>query len=226
MAIAAIMAKLAERGIAKKRRNEQQGFKFRGIDDVYNALAPALVDAKLVILPFVQERTVNERVNVRGTALFSVSLTVDYHFVSTVDGSRHVVRSYGEAMDSGDKATSKAMSMAYKYACFQAFCIPTEGDNDPDAATHVVKGRTVQPAPAASPAPAYASWNAQQWHDWESGALQEVEACASEAELTALKRQYGRIYRYAETHHPESASHFRAGVERRAAELKDVFMSA
>jgi hypothetical protein len=42
-------------------------------------------------------------------------------------------------MDSGDKATNKAMSAAYKYAAFQAFSIPTESDNDADASTHVVQ---------------------------------------------------------------------------------------
>jgi hypothetical protein len=46
------------------------------------------------------------------------------------------VQTYGEAMDSADKATNKAMSAAYKYAAFLAFCIPTEGDNDADATTH------------------------------------------------------------------------------------------
>jgi hypothetical protein len=45
----------------------------------------------------------------------------------------------GEAMDSGDKSSNKAMSAAYKYAAFQAFCIPTEGDNDADATTHDVR---------------------------------------------------------------------------------------
>ena len=41
-------------------------------------------------------------------------------------------------MDSGDKATNKAMSAAYKYAAMQAFAIPTEGDNDADSTTHEV----------------------------------------------------------------------------------------
>lgn len=51
------------------------------------------------------------------------------------EGSVHTVCTYGEAMDSADKATNKAMSAAYKYAAFQTFCIPTEGDNDADATT-------------------------------------------------------------------------------------------
>jgi hypothetical protein len=63
---------------------------------------------------------------------------VRFDFVSADDGSMHEVVTFGEAMDSGDKATNKAMSAAYKYACMQAFCIPTEGDNDADAKTHEV----------------------------------------------------------------------------------------
>lgn len=138
-AIAAVTAKLAKEGIAKDRNNAQQGYKFRGIDDVYNALAPFLADAKLCILPNVQSRDVVERVTQKGSTLFYVTVKVDFAFVSAEDGSDHHVITYGEAMDSGDKATNKAMSAAYKYACMQAFCIPTEGDNDADATTHVIK---------------------------------------------------------------------------------------
>jgi hypothetical protein len=137
-AIASVTASLAKEGISKDRKNEAQGYKFRGIDDVYNALAPFLAGAKLCILPNVQERVVVERVNAKGTILLYVTVKVDFAFVSAEDGSDHHVVTYGEAMDSGDKATNKAMSAAYKYAAMQAFCIPTEGDNDADSSTHVI----------------------------------------------------------------------------------------
>lgn len=139
LAISTVAAKLAHEGISKDRKNEQQGYKFRGIDDVYNALAPYLAEAKLCILPNVLDREVVERTNAKGTALFYVTVKVRFDFVSAEDGSKHEVVTYGEAMDSGDKATNKAMSAAFKYACMQAFCIPTEGDNDADATTHEVK---------------------------------------------------------------------------------------
>ena len=145
-AIAVVTANLAKDGIGKDRKNEVQGYKFRGIDDVYNALAPFLAGAKLCILPNVQERVVVERVNAKGTVLLYVTVKVDFAFVSAEDGSEHHVVTYGEAMDSGDKATNKAMSAAYKYAAMQAFCIPTEGDNDADAQTH-----TLRPVTAAKP---------------------------------------------------------------------------
>lgn len=135
-AIAEVMSKLAKVGIAKDRNNAQQNYKFRGIDDVYNALAPFLSESKLLILPRVQSREVTERTTAKGGVLFYVVLDVEFDFVSGVDGSKHTVRVCGEAMDSGDKATNKAMSAAYKYACMEAFCIPTEGDNDADATTH------------------------------------------------------------------------------------------
>jgi hypothetical protein len=140
-AIAEVTSKLAKEGISKARKNEQQGYKFRGIDDVYNALAPFLAEAKLCILPHVEHRECVERINHKGTALFYVTVQVRFSFVSAEDGSEHQVVTYGEAMDSGDKATNKAMSAAYKYAAMQAFCIPTEADNDADAHTHEVKAK-------------------------------------------------------------------------------------
>lgn len=139
-AISAVAREMATTGISKDRRNQQQGFNFRGIDQVYNALAPALVNHGLLILPRITERTVTERVNQKGTVLFYVVVKAEFDFVSTEDGSVHTVTTYGEAMDSGDKATNKAMSIAYKYAAFQAFCIPTEETAvDADAEVHGVR---------------------------------------------------------------------------------------
>jgi hypothetical protein len=146
MAIAEVMGELAKVGISKDNKNTSQNYKFRGIDDVYNALAPHLARAKLLILPRVQSRIVTERETQKGGVLFYVVLDVEFDFVSAIDGSKHVVRVVGEAMDSGDKATNKAMSAAYKYACMEAFCIPTEGDNDADATTHEVKPTVSAPA--------------------------------------------------------------------------------
>lgn len=151
-AINRVQAALAKEGIGKDRKNTQQNYNFRGIDDVFNHLAPHLAEHGLCILPRVLSREVTERVskkydnsgNPRDSVLFYVVVEVEYHFVSSVDGSGFVSIVYGEAMDSGDKATNKAMSAAYKYACLQAFCIPTEGDNDADATTHEVAPK--QPA--------------------------------------------------------------------------------
>jgi hypothetical protein len=144
-AITAVMAHLAKSGISKDRKNESQGYAFRGIDDVYNALAPSLSEHGLCILPAVKNRVVTEKVNARGNTLFYVCVDVDFAFVSARDGSSHIVSVSGEAMDSGDKATNKAMSAAFKYACLQAFCIPTEGDNDADSTTHQVQAKTAPP---------------------------------------------------------------------------------
>jgi hypothetical protein len=140
-AINAVQAELARIGISKDNSNQQQGYKFRGIDDVYNALSPMLARHGLCILPRCTERLCVERTNAKGTALFYVTVRVEFDFVSSEDGSKHTIVTYGEAMDSGDKATNKAMSAAYKYAAMQAFSIPTEGDNDADAHTHeVIRG--------------------------------------------------------------------------------------
>ncbi|MEQ9888877.1 ERF family protein [Pectobacterium zantedeschiae] len=142
-AISAVAEEMATQGISKSSRNAQQGFMFRGIDQVYNALAPVLAKHKLVILPRITERTVTERVTQKGGTLFYVVVKAEFDFASAEDGSIHTVATYGEAMDSGDKATNKAMSIAYKYAAFQAFCIPTEETAiDADAECHAVSPRS------------------------------------------------------------------------------------
>jgi len=138
--IAAVAGDLAKDGIAKNQRNNQgTGYNFRGIDDVYNAVGPVLAKHGLVILPRVLNREITERQSARGNALFYVTVDAEFDFVSSHDGTTHTVKVFGEAMDSGDKATNKAMSAAFKYAMFQAFCIPTAGDNDADGSTHEVE---------------------------------------------------------------------------------------
>jgi ERF superfamily len=141
-AITAITAALSKEGITKSRKNAQQGYTFRGIDDIYNALASELAKNELCVLPRVLERTCEERMTKSGGTLFYVTVKVAFDCVSAQDGSAHEIVTFGEAMDSGDKATNKAMSAAYKYAALMAFCIPTEGDNDTENATHEVAPKT------------------------------------------------------------------------------------
>src|SRR6185312_11327027 len=138
-AIAAVMGELAKVGISKDQTNTFDKYKFRGIDDVYNALAPLLAKHKLLVLPRVLERHSEERTSQKGGAIFYVTVAVEFDFIAAEDGSKHTIRAYGEAMDRGDKGTNKAMTAAYKYACFEAFCIPTEGSDDADAETHEVE---------------------------------------------------------------------------------------
>ncbi len=129
---------ISHEGISKDKKNEQQGYKFRGIDDIYNALSAILAGAELCILPRMTSREQQERTTQKGGVLFYVTIEAEFDFVSARDGSKHTVKMYGEAMDSADKATNKAMSAAYKYACMQVFCIPTEGMDDADSVTPAV----------------------------------------------------------------------------------------
>jgi hypothetical protein len=134
--VAVITGILAQHGIAKNR--DANFGKFRGIDDVYKALAPLLAQHRLCVFPRMVARESVERRSSKGNALFYVTVEAEFDFVCADDGSIHTARTFGEAMDSSDKATNKAMSAAYKYAAFMTFCIPTEGDAD--AETHDVSG--------------------------------------------------------------------------------------
>lgn len=151
--INAVQTELSATGITKDKKNQQQGYSFRGIDDVFNALSPLLAKHRLCILPRMLSRDCAERTNKSGGALFYTTVEAEFDFVSVEDGSTHTVKTYGEAMDSADKSTNKAMSAAYKYAAFLAFAIPTEGDNDADAQTHEVASAGAQPRTPAKDHP-------------------------------------------------------------------------
>lgn len=133
--IAGVMADIS--AVGKTSKNQQQGFMYRGIDAVMNALSPALVKNRVFVVPKILNCEREERTSTKGGALFSVRCTIEYDFFAE-DGSSISAVVIGEGMDSGDKATNKAMSIAFKYACFQVFCIPTEEMADPDAECHEV----------------------------------------------------------------------------------------
>lgn len=124
--------------VGKNSKNAQQGFMFRGIDAVMNAINPALIKNKIFVVPEVLEQQREERTNSKGTLLIYSICKIKYTFFAE-DGSSVSAIVIGEGMDTGDKATNKAMSIAFKYACFQVFCIPTEEMKDPDAECHEVQ---------------------------------------------------------------------------------------
>lgn len=135
---------MAEIGaIGKDKKNQQQGFMYRGIDQVYNALQPVMAKYGLFITPEILDHKREERTSTKSwngetkttTLLYSI-ITVRYT-VYAPDGSSIPIVVIGEGMDSGDKATNKAMSIAMKYAMFQLFMIPTEAV-DPDSECHNV----------------------------------------------------------------------------------------
>ena len=134
-AMVAVASELAKIGISKGRRNEQQNFAFRGIDEVMNAAGPILAKHEVLILPHYTDYADVERVTGKGSTLIYSKVRGDFMFVSAKDSSYVQVTTFGVAMDSGDKGTNKAMSAALKYALLQTFLIPTESNEDADATT-------------------------------------------------------------------------------------------
>ena len=118
--------------IGKDKVNSQQGFKYRGIDQVYNALNPVVAELGIFFCPEVLDQKREERVTKTGAVLTYTLLTMKFTAYAP-DGSSVSMTVVGEGMDSGDKSSNKAMSVAMKYAMFQLFCIPTEEMKDPDA---------------------------------------------------------------------------------------------
>ena len=132
--------------VRKSERNTHQNFNFRGIDAVVNAVSPALRKHGVVVLPTVNE-CIYETVIVgqNKTAMGHIRVDVTYAFYAP-DGTTVSARVSAESMDSGDKATAKAMSVAFRTALLQVLCLPTD-DSDPDASTYERSPSTIVSKP-------------------------------------------------------------------------------
>ena len=135
-AITAIMSEMSALG------KDQRGFNFnfRGIDDVYNHLQKLLAKHGVFTVPEVLDEHSEERKAAKGGTLIYRILRIKYTFYA-IDGSNVTATVIGEAMDSGDKASNKAMSIAHKYAYFQVFSMATAELVDPDAESHKVMAK-------------------------------------------------------------------------------------
>jgi hypothetical protein len=146
--------------IGKDQKNTQQGFKFRGIDQFVNALYPALTKHGVFMSPRATSFTHELKDVVRGSGKSGVdkhvSIMMEYDFYAE-DGSKVTIGPVpAEGLDSGDKATNKALSAALKYALIQTFSIPTEDMAEADFESPVIgvttavtetTMATVQPSP-------------------------------------------------------------------------------
>lgn len=136
-ALVAMQLEISETGIAKTLsatdKSGKELYKARGIDAVYNLLSPLFAKHGIVI-GFNCLKKEREAVQTKHSIQYQTFLTVEYTFTASSDGSSHSITVFGEANDNGDKGTAKALSMAFKCACFQVFCIPV--CEDPDATVH------------------------------------------------------------------------------------------
>lgn len=142
--------------IAKDRDGPKNQYKFRGVDDVYQALQKIMSDhgvfttSELVGAPDYREySTSSGGTSFRTRAVFRFTF---WHVSGTSVSSETI----GEGMDSGDKASNKSMSVAHKYALLQVYMIPTDDPKDPEGQGHDITGRlqtTRPPIPSANRPP-------------------------------------------------------------------------
>jgi hypothetical protein len=133
--IPAIMSEIPS--IGKDRKNTGQGYNFRGIDDIYNFIQPLLAKHSVFMTAEILDDRHEERASKSGGVIMYRVLKLRYSFVAS-DGSSIATDAVGEGMDSGDKASAKAMSIAQKYAILQTFLVPTEDAKDPEVDNHEV----------------------------------------------------------------------------------------
>ena len=190
-AVNAVTRAFARKGIAKDRMNLAEDYSYRAVDDVVIRLAPLLAKHRLCMLPRVLERTTVERQGMAGELLVSISVRVAYDLVCAHDGSSHTIESYGEALDSGDKATAKAMQSAYKYEVLQAFAIPVSGSEDADAKSPRLKQSALPTEPV------------QGWSQWCQGVAELIEGCQTLESVDRVQQVHRTTFASLQRERPE-----------------------
>ena len=130
--------------IGKDQYNQQQKFKFRGIDDIYNHCQSVLAEHEVFTVPEIIGRERTQVVSRSGSKMFHCVNQYKFHFYAK-DGSSFAAYADGEAMDTGDKASNKCAAIAHKYALLQVFCIPTADLQDPDSESPELAGKPDSP---------------------------------------------------------------------------------
>jgi hypothetical protein len=128
----AVLAVMNEvQAVGKTGRNTSQGFNFRGIDAVMNAVGPAFRKHGAFVVPTVVSNVSDILPTKAGGSLNVIRLNVEFAIYGQ-EGDPIVGAVYAEAMDSGDKAGAKAMSVALRTFLLQVLCLPTD-EPDPDS---------------------------------------------------------------------------------------------
>lgn len=176
--------------ISKDRKNQSQGYSFRGVDDVYEALQAIMAKHGVYTTSEILDDRSEERQSQKGANLIYRILKLRYWFHAP-DGSKVPTDVIGEGMDSGDKASNKAMSVGHKYACLQAFMIPTKESKDPEDEHHEVKPKEgkadVKAAPATQPAA-----RQEETKDKKTQSPREVAAAITKS-FAAFGKQHGML---------------------------------
>lgn len=122
--------------VGKTERNQQQGWMYRGVHGLVDHIHPLCAKHGVFLTSDILDVQQTDRVTRSGSTLIYTRIKVKYTFCAD-DKSTVSSVVCAEAMDSGDKSTIKAMSIALKYCIGQTFLVPYEMV-DPDKDTHEV----------------------------------------------------------------------------------------
>ena len=197
-AISRITAEFARAGIPKGHTNVEEQYQYRSVDDVTARLGPLLAKHGLCALPRVLRRESRPCYSAEGQLLSHVRLLVAYDLVSARDSSRHSIRVWSEALDTGDKGTATALSSAYKGAMLQLFCIPVAAE-DADSTSYKLKPAVTEVEPP------------QGWEAWSADIGDLVLSCETPDALDRLRSRQGKLLNALKRERPDIYS--RVGEE-------------
>lgn len=188
------MREIAKIGIAKTSKADLGGARvnYRGVEAAMNEMSVILIKCGISVTPSYSDLVLFERAKGEGKAIRFATVKGAFTFTAAEDGSFVRCEAYGEAMDSGDKAVTKAQSVSFRTALFQQFVVPTmamdpeeDGDGEPD---------------------------------WREECAEKVAGAQTEAELKAVSKECVQLFNKA--HDREGYAAFVKLVQQRGAEIK------
>lgn len=131
------------RSIGKNETYSAAGtrYNFRGVDTTVNAFAPVLRKHGVLVLPVKVTAAYRDFINSNKKLQRECTVTVAWLVRGPAGDDLPILESAGEALDSADKGTAKAQSVALRVLLLTAAMVPT-GDPDPDS-QHIERGEPV-----------------------------------------------------------------------------------
>lgn len=206
-ALTAVMSDV--QSVRKGKTNTDQGYKFRGVDDVVNAVGPVLRKHGVIVLPVMERATYRDVQTSRGKPSRESTVEVRYRFYGPAGDFVEAVVP-GEAMDFGDKGVAKAMSVAYRIVLLQALCIPTD-EPEPDAQSY-------ERASAPTWDPVEQAAERDGWEQ-EIASAKNLEELGAVAERLRIARRGGRLSPPTVDHLMQAFTTHKSELERLAKEV-------
>jgi len=145
--------------VKKSGKNKFHNYDYATDEDLVGMVRPLMAKHGLVLIPSLAGMPQVEAVQTKNGTATHVSIMMEYTLASVSEDGKtgevwpEKIRTFGEAIDNGDKGFYKASTGANKYTIFRLFQLAAGDDTERDSHERVGNGGSQSQRPAAKSAP-------------------------------------------------------------------------